>query len=206
MAHIRGVSLALTLLLAAACSIPGLWSFSEQSSPEDLDGCFAVLDALLDPAEIEKMRSGTEAEMGQYYFGLGMWMRNEWGLWSGSELQRWFREKGIFHPDDMSGIILTSYWRYLNDAPIELDEQIASYQKYWLEHAVSRKMSCPKCEEDLIQRMSGRDLDPIHDTDFVHVYSCKNGHACFFHYQRGLYEPDSATARRLLDSLLPDVE
>jgi hypothetical protein len=38
---------------------------------------------------------------------------------------------GIYHPDDMSGIILTSYHRYLNGQDIALEAQIKSYQDYW---------------------------------------------------------------------------
>ena len=58
-------------------------------------------------------------------------MRNNWALWKGSELSRWFNEKGIHHPDDMSGIIFDSFWRHLNNQPLKLEEQIKYYQDYW---------------------------------------------------------------------------
>ena len=77
------------------------------------------------------MRVGTEDDMTQYHMGLGMWMRNNWGLWGGSRLAAWFNAQGINHPDDMSGIILDSFWRYLNGKPIKLDEQVKYYQGYW---------------------------------------------------------------------------
>ena len=38
---------------------------------------------------------------------------------------------GIYHPDDMSGIILDSYHRYLTGKEIKLEEQIKFYQDYW---------------------------------------------------------------------------
>jgi hypothetical protein len=60
-----------------------------------------------------------------------MWLRNNWGLWKGSRLSKWFNEKGIQAPDDMSGIILDSFWRHLNGKPLKLDEQIKYYQDYW---------------------------------------------------------------------------
>ena len=51
--------------------------------------------------------------------------------WTGSELQKWFKERGIHHADDMSGIILTSFHRRFYRKEIELEEQIAKYQEYW---------------------------------------------------------------------------
>ncbi len=92
--------------------------------PKDLEDRIVELKKLLKPEDIEKMKAGTENEMIQYHFGLGMWMRNNWGLWRGSRLARWFNAKGIKHPDDMSGIILYSFWRHLNQKPIALDEQV----------------------------------------------------------------------------------
>jgi hypothetical protein len=38
---------------------------------------------------------------------------------------------GIGHPEDMSGIILDSYHRHLNNKEIKLDEQIKFYKNYW---------------------------------------------------------------------------
>jgi hypothetical protein len=58
-------------------------------------------------------------------------MRNNWNLWTKSRLKRYFNRKGIYHPDDMSGIILKSYYRHLNDIDIDLKNQIKYYQNYW---------------------------------------------------------------------------
>jgi len=92
--------------------------------PKDLDDCFAELKRILSKEEVEDMKSGPEEDMIDYHHGLGTSLRNTWGLWGGSRLSRWFNEKGIQHPDDMSGIILDSFWRHLNGKPIRLDEQI----------------------------------------------------------------------------------
>jgi len=55
----------------------------------------------------------------------------DWQLWGGSRLSKFFNDRGIYHPDDMSGIILDSYHRYLTGKDIKLDEQIKFYQDYW---------------------------------------------------------------------------
>ncbi len=101
--------------------------------PKDLKDCFAELERSLDPEMIQKMKVGTEKDMGRYHHGLGMYIRNRWGLWTGSRLSRWFNKRGIDNPDDMSGIILRSFWRHLNSQPIRLNEQVKFYRDYWRE-------------------------------------------------------------------------
>ena len=84
----------------------------------------------MDPEDVQKIRDGaiTAADM---HIGLGLRIRNEWGLWSGSRLAVYFRNLGINHPDDMSGIVLESYVRHVKQEPIKLDEQVAYCKNYW---------------------------------------------------------------------------
>lgn len=78
------------------------------------------------------MKKWEEREFtGKVHLGFGMWLRNNWQLWGGSRLSKYFNDLGIFHPDDMSEIILVSYHRHLSNRQIELEEQIAYYQDYW---------------------------------------------------------------------------
>lgn len=99
--------------------------------PKDLDDCFAQLEKRLSKETVAKMKGGPEKDMVLYHHGFGTWLRNRWGLWKGSRLSKWFNDRGIQHPDDMSGIILRSFWRHLNGKPIKLDDQIKHYQDYW---------------------------------------------------------------------------
>ncbi len=99
--------------------------------PIDLNDAFVELKKILSPELIEEMKNGSEREMIRYHRGLGMWMRNNWGLWKGSGLSSYFNKLGIDHPDDMSGIILNSFWRHLNGQPLELKKQVKYYQDYW---------------------------------------------------------------------------
>ncbi len=98
--------------------------------PKDLNDCFSELNRLLKKEDIEKIRSG-EIEPIEMHFGLGMGLRNNWGLWGGSRLAKYFNVMGIHHPDDMSGIILDSYARHLKGEPLKLDEQVGYYKKFW---------------------------------------------------------------------------
>ena len=101
--------------------------------PLDLDDCFVQLERLLKAEDVAAMRAGSEADMIMYHHGLGTWLRNNWGLWRGSRLSEWFNAHGIQHPDDMSGIILTSFWRHLHDKDVDLPGQISRYRAYWEE-------------------------------------------------------------------------
>jgi len=100
--------------------------------PTDLNDCFKQIDSFWADSIKTKVRKMTENEFtANAHFGIGMWMRNNWRLWGGSRLSKYFNDIGVFHPDDMSGIILTSYHRYLLGQDIKLEEQINYYKDFW---------------------------------------------------------------------------
>lgn len=102
--------------------------------PKNLDDCFKQLGVILEEETINEIKRIDEEELGaNFHFGLGRWMRNNWQLWKGSRLSYYFNNIGVYHPDDMSGIILTSYQRHLKGEDIKLEEQIKHYQDYWNE-------------------------------------------------------------------------
>lgn len=61
----------------------------------------------------------------------GMWLRNSYGLWTRTCLVEHFWTMGIFHPDDISAILLTSYHRFLNGKELEVEKQIEMYKSFW---------------------------------------------------------------------------
>jgi len=96
--------------------------------PIDLNDALEFLDCLWRDTDKEEFKNKPEGR----HFGTGMGIRNSWELWSGdTEISQYFRNLGITHADDMSGIILTSFHRYLNNLDIKLDEQIAYYKEFW---------------------------------------------------------------------------
>ncbi len=78
--------------------------------PTDLPDCIRQLDSMLSAEHKDYIRTEGAAAV---HFSLGMWMRNNWGLWRGSQLQTYFIDNGIQHPDDMSGVILDCYVKHL---------------------------------------------------------------------------------------------
>lgn len=134
------VSLTILVLLLTTCT----HSFGRPSTlnksiecdtfyiPVDLDDCIIQLNKIIPDSTKAGIIALTEEDFSaRTHLNLGMWIRNNWGLWSGSRLAKFFTLKGIYHPDDMSGIILDSYYRYLIGQDIKLEEQIRYYHEYW---------------------------------------------------------------------------
>ncbi|MDH3257118.1 MAG: hypothetical protein OEM27_05835, partial [Nitrospinota bacterium] len=99
--------------------------------PKDLADAHRELEKILKPEDIEKMKNGTEKDMYSYHFDIGIWLRNNWKLWEGSRLSKYFNDMGVHHPDDISGIILRTFWCKLNNQPFRLQERIEYYQEFW---------------------------------------------------------------------------
>jgi len=140
------------------------------------------------------MRVGDEESMAMHHHGLGTWMRNNWGLWSGGPLARHFQERGIDHPDDMSSIILTSLWREMNGQPLRVEEQIAKHKQWWIDTAYPEDAVCPIHGAKLEHRgASGLSQEP---RKWVHNYRCE-GNAETWHWQadRGFFQADEVKQR-----------
>ena len=108
--------------------------------PQDIAECYRELDGMLPPdAKMylqgylntlsEKDEILLKINMG--HMGLGLYLRNYWGLWEGSRLAQYFVNMKISHPDDMSSIIINSYKSYLHNEPFDLPGTIKKYQEYW---------------------------------------------------------------------------
>jgi len=91
-------------------------SIDGQYIPMDLKDSHAVLDTMLHDSIKLQIANGAES-----HFGLGMYLRNNWGLWTGSRLKCYFKEQGFVHPDHMSGMILHTYYMKLNNKQINED-------------------------------------------------------------------------------------
>jgi hypothetical protein len=83
--------------------------------PKNIEESFHELNRILKSKDIETIKNlKSRDEMIQYHHGLGMWLRNNWGLWGGSRLQQYFLRKGITHPDNMTGLLLPYYYDWLH--------------------------------------------------------------------------------------------
>ncbi len=104
----------------------------QANAPTTLAEAHTALERMLSPgtlAEIDAMPS--EKDMIQYHFSLGLNIRNGWGLWAGSPLAKHMQELGFVHPDDMSGVILNTFWCKRHGQDFRLKERAAKYKEYW---------------------------------------------------------------------------
>lgn len=81
--------------------------------PKDMDEAIDSLDVIISPEDKRYITDSLSLDVFRIncHHGLGMWIRNNWGLWGGSRLQKYFVNKNVFHPDDMSDNILKAYYK-----------------------------------------------------------------------------------------------
>ena len=117
----------------------------EKKIPNNLEEAIEELKLNLSD-NIEEIKQMSEDDfLSSAHFSLGMSLRNLWNLWwyeghpykdkgwseEKPKLTEWFNNIDIFHADDMSGIILTSLYRNINNKPYDLNGQIKIYKKHW---------------------------------------------------------------------------
>lgn len=101
------------------------------SKPKNLTEAVDILQKIHNDSIKNSITKLSEMEfLKKYYMSLGFQIRNQWKLWKKkSEIVRYFNSLGIYNPDDMSGIILMSYYRELKKEDWKLDEQLRFFKK-----------------------------------------------------------------------------
>jgi hypothetical protein len=99
--------------------------------PKTLKEAIKLLPTLLPKSDLTIFENMQEEELYKFHHGLGRWLRNQWGLWSGSDLQKEFIRLGINHADDMSSIIIILTHRKLNNKEAKLEILVEHYKHYW---------------------------------------------------------------------------
>jgi hypothetical protein len=101
--------------------------------PYNLHSAFKQIDKIVKPKERELIKSKSEKELTALtHHGLGRWIRNNWGLWQGEgDMYEYMIELGLKHPDDMSGLILTSYIRHVKGEDLNVVGEVERYREYW---------------------------------------------------------------------------
>lgn len=101
--------------------------------PKNLNEAISYLDNDWNAIEKNKFKNLSERDaLTSSYFAAGLWIRNNWVYADrDSALVQSFHKLGIYAPDDISSIILTSFHRELNNKPMDLINQIEPYKLYW---------------------------------------------------------------------------
>ena len=102
----------------------------KKEKPKNLTECIQMLDKTLKTEDKDYIKTLTEDEFFmESHFTIGMGIRNEWIRSGNPELVTFFLDQGVKHPDDMSAMILTSYYRHLLGKEIDFEGQISAYKK-----------------------------------------------------------------------------
>jgi len=104
-----------------------------KSAPTTLDEAIKELDRNSTEGDRTSFaNTAVETACGSLHFGSGMSIRNKWGLWVKEQpLTQWFRERGIWHADDMSTAIFKAYWFQLNGMKFDILREAKKCEKYW---------------------------------------------------------------------------
>lgn len=82
---------------------------------------------------VDQLSELAKEDMSKYHFSAGMNIRNAWGLWDkNSTLHKHFESRfGLWHADDMSGLIFHCFHNAISGRPWETEKQAAHYHEYW---------------------------------------------------------------------------
>ena len=79
--------------------------------PDTMDAAVEYLRRTLPRRTLDEIRAMPKKELGQCHFGLGIWIRNNLGLWTTNTAL--LAATGKKHPDDASMVIIKALWKYL---------------------------------------------------------------------------------------------
>lgn len=104
--------------------------WKDQKVLRTINDCFEQLNQTLSADYLKELKNTPEEKLFIYQGGpgLGMALRNTFALREKNPLTAYFGKMGITDGASMSSVIIQSYWRYLNDKPIGLEEQASSYK------------------------------------------------------------------------------
>ena len=115
-------------LLFSACT-----TSTPETQPKNLDEAITYFEKHWNIVEKTKFKIHPEQNaVSELHLTTGMWIRNTWiHANRDTNLTNYFHRLGIFHPDDISSIILTSLHRKLNNQEVDLPGQVKVYLEYW---------------------------------------------------------------------------
>jgi len=122
----------------------------EDESPSSLEEAVEYILPQLTTANIIDI-THTKNDFGVYMCLDGMAIRNKWNLWRKSNLSEWFANHGIYHADDMSGVICKAVWAKVMNIKFDIKEEEEFFTSWWNKHGgivEQRDMYYERCSED----------------------------------------------------------
>lgn len=102
-------------------------ALTAKTVPRTPDEAMLILDLSLSLEDRKEYADSTGAQLTMRHFGFGTGLRNEWGLWGRkSELYRWFKRRGVTHPEEISGILIAGYFHHVNGFPADFEARCSN--------------------------------------------------------------------------------
>lgn len=164
---------------------------AEAPPPKTLEEAHQQLEKLLPKEELAKIDAmKSEDDMIEYHFGLGMGLRNSWGLWGAGPLAKHMNKIGFHHPDDMSGVILRTFWCKRHEKDFRLKERAAYYDAYWKAEAAPPTTAVDPSDGSAIEWRGSTSIDdPKAPRAIHHGKSKKTGRALDYEIGKGVFVP-----------------
>ena len=90
--------------------------------PVDVEDAVNELDKIANEESRAKLRGADEEVVVERLSrGLGKWMMANWNFYEGSRLSHQLKKMGVSKPDDMSTFVIRSYYRHINEIPLDLE-------------------------------------------------------------------------------------
>jgi hypothetical protein len=112
--------------------------------PNTLEDAHERLNKVMKPDQIKVFRTKPFQELWFYHRSLGMWIRNFMGLWQDGPIMKVFADAGMRHPDDVSSIIIRTYWKKLNGRAFTLEGEITEWKRDLNQASNTSPKSLPK--------------------------------------------------------------
>lgn len=97
--------------------------------PKNLKQCFVEIDKHWNNELKKDITNTTEDKfMADADTVFHSWANQRWVLWGNSRLALYFKNQGVYHPKQMSSIILRTYFRNIRKQPLQLKALINKYK------------------------------------------------------------------------------
>lgn len=103
-----------------------------QAAPSNLEGALNYFEKnWTDNAKNSFKNKPEKDAVTELHTTVGRWIRNNWIKDGNDSFVKQFNEIGVYHPDDISSIVLTSLHRKLNHKDLDIEKQAQYYIDYW---------------------------------------------------------------------------
>ncbi len=95
--------------------------------PKDIDDAMAQLNGIANEESRAKLiGADEELVVERLNRGLGKWMISKWNFYEGSRLSHHLKQLGVSIPTDMSTFLIRTYYRQLNELPLNIEERASA--------------------------------------------------------------------------------